>query len=446
MTAADFGTTVCGGGPAGLAPMVHLSWRGGLAQLLATGLRVVERGDQCGAGSLPHYRISGNSQGWTYVECLDGGVENEYLWPLRDTADARAVSADPTGYPPLGLVGRWLTRLGGAVVDRIQADRRTQVDTRTEAVAVRLQPDGGADVTTTEQTAHGTVTETARTTNVVLAMGGVAPATMLTAPLLPGMTLEPVAHKVVHAIDVLDDRRWAAWLLPRLATAQRVVIVGGSHSAWSTAWLLLHEHRLREVAPDLRIELLHRRPIRLLYASLEEAAADGYRFDPVQDVCPVSQRVNRFCGLRGDSGDLARRVLGLAPSHDEPITTRELADTAESRAGLGRLLAEADLVVCATGFDARLPRLLDVDGSPLRLHRGPLGLTLGAQANLCRADGSQIPELFLYGLGIGRSPVPRLGGEPNCVRSPHGVHLYQHDLGKLLTPALLGARPALTSS
>ena len=54
------------------------------------------------------------------------------------------------------------------------------------------------------------------------------------------------------------------------------------------------------------IVLLHRSPIKLYFASEENAQRCHYSYDKKNDVCPVTGRVFRYGGLRGKSKFLVK--------------------------------------------------------------------------------------------------------------------------------------------
>jgi hypothetical protein len=267
---------------------------------------------------------------------------------------------------------------------------------------------------------------------------------MLDLEVLPGVVLRDYAGKVVHSSVVAEGHH------DLLATAKptapaHVVVVGGAHSAWSVAWALTQQAVATGGAAPL-VRILHRSPVRLFYMSAAEALADGYDFDAVADVCPLSGRVHRFSGLRGDARDLARRAFGFASGKELPAEVSCLAVVEERREEIISALEDADVVVSAVGYDARLPELLGVDGEPLRVSGRDVGLPVSPAGELLDTEGRPIPELLACGLGAGFDPSTTVGGEPSASTQADGVWLYHHDVGNVLLDRMLqGERERLAS-
>jgi hypothetical protein len=214
---------------------------------------------------------------------------------------------------------------------------------------------------------------------------------------------------------------------------------------------MMNDSRFRtESGAPPAVTLIHRSPIRLFYLNREEAEAENYPFDPDRDVCPVSGRVNRVGGLKGDARELARRVLGFA-DNGLPIRLVQLGTSAANRDAVVAL-DEAGLVVAATGYRPRLPQIRKQDGRRITPARSPAGLAVTEDTEIVDKGGETIPNVLTYGLGVGIRAPERVGGEPSNDRAITSVWLYQHDVGRMALRALLGAEdveahadlPALT--
>lgn len=419
---------ICGGGPAGTGLFVHAMRHNALDAFLAPGVLLVERSAQLGAGSLAHYRIEANSLGGAFLEALDDDAVDPRLAALRDHPSAAAVLALAGTTPPLPVVGEYLRELGTVVGEAISAHPGGDVRLGTRVDAIRLLPAGGAQVRMVDEATGAADTATART--VVVATGG-RPRPLDRIELRDDLGLRDYLGKSVHSSAVIDRRAE----LPALGPNARVVVVGGAHSAWSVAHLLLKEEVLGERP---HVTVLHRSPLRLFYTSTDLAAADGYPFD-TEDVCPLSGRVNRYSGLRGRAKDLAARTLGLAGSR--PATLDVLPITRDApRRTYTDVLESADLVVAATGFDGAVPPVTGRDGEPLRLLTTADGHAVDAEGHLVDEAGRSVPELVAFGLGCGLRVSTAVGGEPRFRGRADGVWLYQHDVASVITSTL--RRPA----
>jgi hypothetical protein len=184
------------------------------------------------------------------------------------------------------------------------------------------------------------------------------------------------------------------------------------------------------------VTLVHRSPIRLFYLTREAAEADRYQYDAERDVCPVSGRVNRVGGLKGDARELARRALGF---EGEPVQVELLPLASAARGDVASVLESAGLIVAATGYRPRLPELVTDDGGRIAPAHSAAGLAVNDRAELLTAGGKALPSVLTYGLGAGIRAPRRVGGEPSNERAITSVWLYQHDVGEMALRSILGA-------
>jgi hypothetical protein len=178
----------------------------------------------------------------------------------------------------------------------------------------------------------------------------------------------------------------------------RVIIVGGSHSAFSAAWICLHKvHQpslqLSSSLPETpnrqtalsgsystcnvgalcfgsgSIVMTHRTPIKVFYGTKRDADADNYT--DIGHVNRVTGQIHPFGGLRGDAKELFRSIKSNRESRVRLLSL--------SRAGGGvnqtlvnRLYDEAAVIIWACGYSTNQPYINDIDGTqlPIRYFRG----------------------------------------------------------------------------
>ncbi|MET0425229.1 MAG: hypothetical protein ABW046_15205, partial [Actinoplanes sp.] len=379
-----------GAGPAGTGPLVNAQQRGLLPRLLDAGVTVVDRQDTMGRGTIGRYAINSDTTGGTFLECLD----DDLFAPVQHSAPRRRLEEFRQAAAPLRTVGDLLGEIGTALRGAVDAHPVSRFLPATEALAVRRDADGG--FTTTLAPVGGGPPYEVRSEQVVTALGGYQDRAAALAA--PGLGLADHAAKVLLTGEVLTadgpDR-----LEQRLAAAgnRRVVIIGGSHSAFSAAWVLLNRVSTTFAPGD--ITMLHRRPPRLFYPTAADAHADGYTDFGPADRCPLTGRVYRLAGLRWDSRELLRRIwsVGGAPAEDRVRLRRLDTLTEDAVAGL---LAEAAVIIPAFGYRPATIDLRDADGRPIPL----LGAGPGTPPlvdDRCRVlDASGAPVPGLYGIGL----------------------------------------------
>lgn len=447
-----------GGGPGGLSPLIAALQVGRFDQLVQQGMSIVERGDRLGAGTIGRYAINSDSAAETFISSIDADPASR-LGALRDNPVVRRIRALQGQAIPLALVGELMDLMGQAIQAMIR-DRGGEVLTGHEALsvqqraggiwAIRVRPVGQAAPAGTEgghasDAGSGPVREIL-SRSVVLATGGHQPSARLGTERVAGEPLSPrYDHKLVQSGDALTQaglEHIAECLRGR--DDPRIVVVGGSTSAVSTAHALLY--RMPHPLGIGALTILHRRELRVFYVTPAEAEADGYlEFGP-EDICPVSGRVFRFAGLRFDSRELVMRARGIGARLPEPrLRLQRLRDgeDAEARA----LLDRADVIVPALGYRPRALPVLDRDGLELALHAHGDGLKplVDASCQVMDASGRPLAGLYAIGLAAGFLPSGALGGEASFVGQQNGLWLWQNAVGSLVVDGVLPATdvPAL---
>ena len=208
--------------------------------------------------------------------------------------------------------------------------------------------------------------------------------------------------------------------------AVNIVVIGGSHSAFSVLHKLLEVH----CVSDLNITLVHRKPVRRMHLSTQEALACGEQFDLEQDVCPTSGRVFRFQGLYTRSRVLFDQInAGLHPN----LKIRGGLKGAE----LSQTFKRADIVIAATGYIPRVPKMHDANNRVISI--GYVGNTVWVDnhSRIRKIDGQILSGLYGIGLGYGRQQSAI--GEPSYEGAPVGVNIFQGPDGAAICNQLSAA-------
>ena len=146
-----------------------------------------------------------------------------------------------------------------------------------------------------------------------------------------------------------------------------MVILGGSHSAFSAVWALTN------LLPDMfslaSIQLLYRNRLRIFYPSAEEALLDSYSDFTAEDICPVTHRVFRLDGLRGDARQVWRRLARRPGTEPESRVVLQPIN-ALSPSVLRAQLEAADLIICALGYRPHTIPFFDAGGRRVLLYSG----------------------------------------------------------------------------
>jgi hypothetical protein len=435
----SFGTVIVGAGPAGIAVLLAACRGGKLEDFLDRGVAVVEASDHFGAGQIGNYAINSDSTALTFIDCIKSNSSAPFK-ALKDHMLTKAFAASDQDAIPLHLVGQMSSLIGDTLRKIVAKHPACAIYRRSKVMFAREEPPedwlcslSGPDGRTIELIAQ----------NLVIATGGHQPKTRLDDEYVGGQPLlAQCGGRLLQSGEVLRtgglDR-----IARRLAgkTNPKIVVLGGSTSAVSVAHSLLNRLRPELTAPNA-VSLLHRQPLRIYYASVAEALADGYRDFTPDDLCPLTKRVFRFAGLRLDSKDLICAALGIGGRQPDPRLRLHHLQAQDPDAL--QIIAQADLVIACFGYRPIGLKLLGRHGRPIRLHastsvRAPL------VDEHCRIlDEQRLPLKNLFGIGLASGFTPRgaLGGEPSFSGQANGLWLWQTAVGRLIVDRILTTQAA----
>ena len=251
---------IIGGGPSGCSIIVRAVRTGFFEQLcladakeMLAGVCLVDRcaRDRFGGGKLQDYAINSNTWANKFVAHVTEdkpdtlppeSVRGTPLEALRHCGPCQAVEAFGAKHGSLQVIGGWLRELGAAVLSMVNAHQPTsRCLTRTalqRAQRYRRNMDGlvGWKLTLTDLDSGATFAVHAK--DVAFATGG-----KQEPPTLPN----PAHHAKVLASDFavtdegIEELRRRVRKNVRNGGKGKVVVVGGSHSAFSAAWVCLHK-------------------------------------------------------------------------------------------------------------------------------------------------------------------------------------------------------------
>jgi hypothetical protein len=418
-------TIIIGGGPGGLGPLIWAAQQGPLPSWLDRGLAIVDRQDHLG-GTLGRFGINSDSLGGSYLECLDAPGLPRRLRRLRLDPVTHEMARYRDGFPPLALVDRYMRRLGDGIEAIVRSHGNARYLPCTAVTALRLQRDGSVEA---ELRAADGERGTLAARTAIVALGGRQ--NWPEPPLLFDLTMA----ECLMTSDRLLSLAGLVEATSILATigARRIMILGGSHSAYSAAWALLQLPGAGRLRPG-QIVILQRQAPPVFYPDREAAEADLYPVTP-GDICPRTGRVNRLGGLRGNGRDLWRQM------ERRPGTTPELRVAAiplqsMDAESLRDMIERAALVVPAFGYRAASLPVFDAQDRRLPLSADCGGASVDDQCRMMLADGSVLPNVFGIGLGSGFRPTGGMGGEPNFRGQANSLWLYQHDIGSVIYRAI----------
>ncbi len=245
---------VGGAGLAGMGFLFNALKSGAMKEIAANGLIVIDASDQPGMGTLGHYRITANSIGDVFIDCLRDlrYVKCSSHW------DVGLLMAEASRLVLDHLVNHYGVQVwsGTVITEVISADDLFCLRVERAGVTRWVNPGG-------RQVPQHMIASLARHDLPLSETMNIQSADRL-------LRMNAVQLREVFALT--------------LASEGRITLVGGSHSAFS---MLENLADALEFAGLQELTLIHRSRIRLFYESIEEAQAAGYEFDPQLDRCPV---------------------------------------------------------------------------------------------------------------------------------------------------------------
>lgn len=426
LSEATLGCLLGGAGPAGLGFLFNAIKRGALEQLARAGTLIVDAGTELGAGKLGDYQIIANSVSDVFLDCLRDPLLTPILAPLHASPTYRHLKLNAQEAPALPIVGQLFQEAAALVLPWLE--RQYGIPTWRQTRITEVTCDDSGYVVWLEQA--GAIRRV-RTSSLVLNLGGqqtrqgFAESTRALGLHLPQSAPIDSTDNLLRLQPEALRQRYRA----HLKDGGPLCVVGGSHSAFSALDNLasaLHHDGLRELT------LIHRSPIRLFYETAAAALAAGYDFDPLQDICPLSKRVNRSGGLRYRAQEIGRQVLAGQCIGGTPVrvNTMQLDGSPAQLERAQQLFDNAALLVQGLGYQPILPELRCQDGRPLTLRTLRGGLDSDAAGCPLDQHGQRLKGLHLFGLGSGLAVDPRLGSEASFSGRIYGVWQFHNDASR----------------
>ena len=242
-----------------------------------------------------------------------------------------------------------------------------------------------------------------------------------------------------------------------------VTIVGGSHSAFSCAWLILNgspvkfNHQgfrfvpvvddncrncadekccygdaqyyfaqLKELT-DVQINIVYRDIIKVFYSSEKEAEEDGYIAYKGKKSKNKKGAVWPFVGLRGDAKELYRQVIKRKEKRINLIKSSDIDQIEE-------LCKNSNVVIWAVGYSTNSVDIKDEQGKRLKLKTGQDGsLEVDKDLRIIDNKGKGINNLYGIGQGYATFSVEVINGVKMRADS---ISLYNTVIAKKLFSSL----------
>lgn len=408
-------TEIIGCGPAGLGIAVAADRIGQFDTLLRLGIAFVDGGsaDRIGCGFFQGLAIRSNSAADDFLVSLS---EDGVFRDVRFGVAARIVAAFGTEILDLKLVEALLNDIGQRLRSVLDESAESDLITATTVKAVHRVLKDGENIYRSDLSDGSELFSR----NVVLATGAKE----------RKIDLGRNNCKVVLSSEILNSSAIEAVRRKMEENeSNEIVVIGASHSAFSAIWKLLENLKDVNFASGA-IKVFVRSGVKLFYENVAEARADGYKFDEQEDVCPVTGRVYRYSGIRGDAKALYKAIVDYQEPRVKLCRSTELNDA---------VLDEAAVIISAVGYEAIDVPLYGPDGSKI----GPLldangRIDVDDQARVLDFNGGVVPGIFGIGHGHGFKPSKEIGGERSASKhTVDSINIFHGPVGELIVRQIL---------
>jgi lysine/ornithine N-monooxygenase len=363
---------------------------------------------------------------------------------------------------PLTLVGYFLDNLGNYMVDYINTVfNKNILMNKTDVKMVKVYNNEEFGILVSNKDYHETMI---KTRCVVMATGGLQ---NNTAQLYSQIIKLKEEGDVYNSDWILQKEGYMHLYHNILANKKKkVVIIGGSHSGFSSAWIMLNtpsSYSNIKVGDDLtakvdnkcetdckcfgavydrnwyigktaiadqidiEIKILYREHIRVFYPSEEDAIKDGYTCYDKKAALNKQGRVYPFIGIRGDAKELYKKIIKGEENRVKLIKTFD--DTLE-------YINEADIVIWACGYNTNSIPVKDFRGNNIELFLDETGMIeVDKELRVMNKNKCAIRNLYGIGQGYSTKAPEIINGKKARADS---IHLYNTHVSSKLYRSLEG--------
>ncbi|WP_381426401.1 hypothetical protein [Sporosarcina thermotolerans] len=394
-------TIICGGGPAGMSQLIYFDAQGQLAEELNRGICVIEKTDELLSGNIKKYKISANSKGGALFEFLsEHSLVQQYL-------NKEKLSEQIQSYcdiaPSLHDIGVLYGKIGNFLEQCIKQNPNSDVYKCATVEQIHICEEGLFKVVFKQ---FGCVKEV-WAKNVHVNLGGV-----------PKTLNLDEDDRYVHSHYILTEQNEHLEELFTSNDSLKIAIVGNSHSAMSVLSKLNERYSVIN-SSKYSFDLYGKSNLKLYYSSMEDALLDGYNFTE-DDICPVTQRVNRYSGMREESFLVAKAILNETINN---VTLKRVYFKDN---------ADYDLIIECLGYKTNLIPVYK-NGKQIQFEVNNGILKTDTHFRPVMKNQESIDCFYSYGLGVGIGLTEVSGGEKSFTGNIDGIWLYQHYVAEIIT-------------
>lgn len=409
----DYDTLIVGGGPAGTGLLLKAIKDGAGNKFLDRRIALIEKSPYLIKGNITQYKVNSDTFSDVFLECLEGAA-SEFIGVNELKNEIDLIKKYKGRSIPLHKLDGYYNKLGHLLQTGLESGKKCEFIMNSCVNKIIQQEDGRYEVFITGK-AGSVVTK-----QIVIATGGI-PKSIENVMFAKTASFRDFQNKCIHSDTILKSGL-PENIKAELSKKSKVVILGGSHSAFSAAHFLLHSNNIAFGDGDIKI-WCNTSP-KIYFNSKEDAIAHDYSDFKADDLCPITKKLYRLAGLRMDGRDLYMQMLGLGQSKNEKRVKLNIFINQDSE--LEKDLRNATLVIAAFGYKLNIFPFFNKDGKEIKFKGEHTGHWVNDHCQLLDENGIVVPNVFASGLATGFIPREDLGGEPSFKGQTNGIWYYQN--------------------
>ncbi len=414
---------IIGGGPAGTGTILKAMKDNSFEEYADGGIALVESSSDLLVGSITKFLVESDTLSDVFLECTQGSTNN-YL-PLAQLQNEITEIKKYAGSPiPLNALHTFLQSLGKLIENFFATNVQCKLFLRTTAQKIVIKKNNEFDVFLN----NGSIISAK---HLIIATGGISVNGLQDEfNFRDGIDLKAHSKKTINAHDIIQGK--SNDLIAKMRSKSKIIILGGSHSAFSVADYLIKANKNLK---DNSVHIWANTKPKLFYLSKEDAQIDQYDDFTESDICPITHRVFRLAGLRMNGRQLYRKMLVLGDEEIEKRVTFNLISNQAHK--LNEELKSADLIIHALGYRFNMVDTYNESHDPIYYYGSTSFHWVNDHCNLLNEQGQLIPNLFGVGLASGFIPKANAGGEPSFTGQTNGLWYYQNKAAELILNNIL---------
>jgi hypothetical protein len=360
---------------------------------------------------------------------------------------------------PLPLVGYFLDCLGNFIIDHINKKySRNILLNKSEVCKIKIYNNEEFGLSVNEDKKQTII----KCKNLIMATGGKQNKNNSYLGEIKSLIGD---HNVFLSEEVLQEATYLKMMrsLGNIKKEKkRVVIIGGSHSGFSCAWILLNapskykniiqgnEFKNKqcnnciiecicfgaikdknwgelELKEDVEVFILYKDLIRVYYTNEEEAKEDNYTIYNRPEALNKQGKVYPFIGIRGDAKMLYKKIMDGEEKRVKLIKTDNSSQQMP-------IIQQADLVIWACGYTTNSIPFVDNRNQNIEFFTDDVGtIEVDKELHLMTKLKTTIPNLYGIGQGYSTKAPEIINGKKARADS---IHLYNTHTSKKLYKSL----------